>query len=104
MAPLSFAILSRLVKTPYVSLPNLLAGEALVPELLQNEAVPEKLGAAVMEYVNNSDKSLALSERFYQMHQTLRRGASARAADAIARLLEERNQQSEPRLQEAPQS
>ena len=47
MASLSWAILSRLVKTPYVGLPNVLAGEELVPELLQHHATGSQLGDAV---------------------------------------------------------
>jgi lipid-A-disaccharide synthase len=87
MAPLTFRILSWLVKTPYVSLPNLLAGKSLVPELLQDQATPEKLSAAVMSYFENPEETLRLVNTFAEMHTKLKRNASARAAAAIAKLI-----------------
>jgi len=87
MASLTFKILSWLVKTPWVSLPNLLAQKMLVPELLQDKATPEALSAAVMNYFDNPDEAQALSQTFAEMHIELKRDASARAADAVARLI-----------------
>jgi len=87
MAPLTFKILSWLVKTPFVSLPNLLANKLLVPELLQNDATPEKLSAAVMYYFENPEEAQALSHTFADMHLMLKRDASALAAAAIAKLI-----------------
>ena len=87
MAPLTFKILSWLVKTPYISLPNLLAGKALVPELLQDQATPEKLSAAVMNYFENPEETQQLINTFAKMHGTLKRDASVRAATAIAKLI-----------------
>lgn len=89
MAPLTFKILSWLIKTPWVSLPNLLAQKMLVPELLQNHATPEALSTAVMNYFENPEQALALSQTFAQMHVDLKRDASARAADAVARLIKQ---------------
>lgn len=48
MAPVSWAILSRMVKTPHVGLPNILAGRAVVPEHLQHEATAENLANSMM--------------------------------------------------------
>lgn len=48
MAPVSWSILSRMVKTPHVGLPNILAGRAVVPEYLQGEATADKLAGAMM--------------------------------------------------------
>jgi len=90
MAPLTFKILSWLVKTPWVSLPNLLAQKMLVPELLQTDATPQKLSAAIMNYFENPEEALALSQTFAQMHIELKRDASARAAEAVARLIKSR--------------
>ncbi len=87
MASLTFKILSWLVKSPYVSLPNLLAQQKLVPELLQDNATPLALSEAVMQYFENPEQAQQLSERFAQMHAELKCNASARAADAIARLI-----------------
>ncbi|GGY63555.1 lipid-A-disaccharide synthase [Cellvibrio zantedeschiae] len=87
MAPLTFKILSWLVKTPFVSLPNLLANKLLVPELLQDDASPEKLSAGIMHYFENPDEAQTLSNTFADMHATLKRDASVRAAAAIAKLI-----------------
>jgi lipid-A-disaccharide synthase len=85
---LSWAILSRMVKTPYVGLPNLLAGEKLVPELLQDDATAENMSAAVMHYFEHPQETQALRDTFYDMHRSIKRNASDRAADAIAQLIQ----------------
>ena len=85
---LSWAILSRMVKTPYVGLPNLLAGKKLIPELLQDDATPENMSAAVMHYFEHPQETQALRDTFYDMHQSIKRNASDRAADAIAQLIQ----------------
>ncbi|MES2676270.1 MAG: lipid-A-disaccharide synthase [Pseudomonadota bacterium] len=87
MAPLTFRILSWLVKTPFISLPNLLANKALVPELLQKDATPEKLSTAIMQYFENPEETQELCNTFADMHGILKRNASQRAAAAIAKLI-----------------
>lgn len=87
MAALTYRVLSWLVKTPYISLPNLLAQKMLVPEILQDKATPEALSAAVMNYFENPEEAQALRETFADMHKLLKRNASARAADAVAQLI-----------------
>jgi len=87
MAPLTFKIFSWLIKTPYVALPNLLANKPLVPELLQNQATPEKLSAAIMNYFENPQETQELVNTFADMHGILKRDASVRAAAAIAKLI-----------------
>src|SRR5690606_36472464 len=83
MAPLSYAILSRLVKVPWVSLPNLLAGKMLVPELLQDAATPDTLAGAVMAWFDEPERRASLLDAFAGLHDSLRCDASARAADAV---------------------
>jgi lipid-A-disaccharide synthase len=90
---LSWAILSRMVKTPYVGLPNLLAGKKLVPELLQDDATAENMSAAVMHYFEHPQETQALRDTFYDMHQSIKRNASDRAADAIAQLVQTKSLQ-----------
>jgi len=91
LAPLSHAIVRTfgLLKVEHVSLPNVLAGEALVPELLQDDCTPERLAAALLPYLRSPDAARLLQPRFRDLHLQLRRDASARAADAIAELLAE---------------
>ncbi len=89
LAPLSHAIVRAfgLLKVAQVSLPNVLAGEPLVPELLQGDCTPERLAAALLPLLHDHAAAEALLPRFRDMHLQLRQDASARAADAIADLL-----------------
>ena len=89
IAPLTHAIVRRLglLKSRFVSLPNILACEALVPELLQDDCTAEKLQAAVLGWLRDPEAAIALRPRFRALHETLRRDASARAADAVAELI-----------------
>lgn len=80
----TWAIMSRLVKAKFVALPNLLADEMLVPELLQDESTPEKLSAAVENFLDDKHASARLRARFAQMHQALRCHADSTAADRAA--------------------
>jgi lipid-A-disaccharide synthase len=80
---LSYQIVKALFRSPYVALPNILAGRRLVPELLQDDAHPESLAAALRcELVRGPE----LRAEFEALHRTLRRSASARAAEAVATL------------------
>jgi lipid-A-disaccharide synthase len=87
MAPLSHAIISRMLKVPYIALPNLLADKKLVPEFIQDEVDENTLAAAVLEQLDNAQYRERLNQAFLAIHQDLRRDASAGAASAIAELL-----------------
>ena len=83
VAPLTYRILKRLVKSPYISLPNLLAERLLVPELIQDAATPEALAQAVAPLI---DGGQVQTEGFDVIHRALRRDASLSAADAVLKL------------------
>lgn len=83
MAPLTYRILRRLVKSPYVSLPNLLAGRVLVPEMLQERATPEALAEALMLGLEEGE---AQAGNFEAIHRALRCDASRQAAEAVLQL------------------
>ncbi|HEY6610603.1 MAG TPA: lipid-A-disaccharide synthase [Pseudomonas sp.] len=85
VAPLTYRILKRLVKSPYISLPNLLAGRLLVPELIQDAATPEALAATLAPLLDDGQVQTA---GFDAIHRVLRRGASERAAEAVLQLVE----------------
>ncbi|WP_369832102.1 lipid-A-disaccharide synthase [Motiliproteus sp. MSK22-1] len=87
MAPLTFAIISRMLKVPYVSLPNLLADEPLVPELLQNDATAESLGRALLKQLDDKEHRDYLLQRFTQLHEQMRLNASQQAAKAVLELI-----------------
>ncbi len=90
LSDFSYALLSRLVKVPHVALPNLLAKKALVPELLQADASPESLGAAVLERLENENEREHLFAAFTELHHTLKQDADEKAAQAVSELLEGR--------------
>jgi lipid-A-disaccharide synthase len=87
LSNLSFKIVSKMVKSPYVALPNLLAKQPLVPELLQDDATPEALGQAVLERLENTDERERLALAFTEIHRSLRQNADEQAANAIATLI-----------------
>ncbi len=78
----------RLVKVPYFSQPNLLAGRRIVPEFFQEQATPEALGAALLEVLENRAQRVALEREFRRVHESLRLGGAERAAAAILELIE----------------
>ena len=88
IAPLTYRIVKAfgLLKSAHVSLPNVLAGETLIPELLQDACTPGALHAALLHWFRDAGAVAALQPRFLAIHEELRRDASARAADAIAGL------------------
>ncbi len=88
VAPLTYHILKRLVTQPYISLPNLLAGREVVPELIQLQATPANLADALLVRLQDSDALSQLHETFMFIHRQLRRDADQQAAAAVAELLE----------------
>ncbi|AZE59747.1 MULTISPECIES: lipid-A-disaccharide synthase [Pseudomonas] len=84
LAPLTFWILKRMVKSPYISLPNLLAQRLLVPELLQDNATPEALAQTLLPLIDGGEEQ---TRGFDDIHRTLRRDASNQAADAVLTLI-----------------
>ncbi len=80
MKPFTFWLAKRLVKTDYVSLPNLLAGRELVKELLQEECEPQKLAAALLPLLANGKTSHAMHDTFRELHQQIRCNADEQAA------------------------
>jgi lipid-A-disaccharide synthase len=77
----------RLVKVPYFSQPNLLAGRRLVPEFFQEQATPEALGAALLQALEDREHRATLEREFRRVHESLRVGGAERAAAAILELV-----------------
>lgn len=86
VSKITHAIMKRLLKVAYVSLPNLLANKGLVPELLQDQAQPELIAQAAIERIEPSASAQIVSE-FNDLHLQLKRNASEVAADAVAELI-----------------
>ncbi|WP_253446062.1 lipid-A-disaccharide synthase [Halomonas sp. Y3] len=87
MAPATHWLARRLVKTEWISLPNLIARETLVPELIQEAASPETIADRLGALLDDAPGRAALEARFAAMHQGLQRDASRRAAEAIEALV-----------------
>ena len=68
---------------PWVGLPNILAGEAVVPELLQDEATAPALAAALIQQLEDRAGQLRLAERFEKIHESLRRDTPSIVADVV---------------------
>jgi lipid-A-disaccharide synthase len=96
ISPTTYRIVTffKLLKTRYVSLPNVLADAPLVPELLQDDCTPEKLAAACLRWLGQPEAVDALLPKFAEIHAQLRCDASARAADAVIELLGMGNRES----------
>lgn len=88
---ISYAILSWLVKTPFIALPNLLAGRELVPERLQERATADVLGPLLLERLENPALRESLQGEFLAIHQQLRRDAGAHAAQALLQLIDKKS-------------
>jgi lipid-A-disaccharide synthase len=84
---LTAQIMKRQGYLPYVGLPNILCGEFVVPELLQDEATPEKLAMAILGWLESPVKVAQLKARFTQMHETLRRPTGLLVAQAISQTI-----------------
>jgi len=89
-SPLSWHLMRAMAYLPYVGMPNVLAGERLVPELLQDEATPAALCAALVNLLRDSDAQRRQRERFAEFHRLLRRNTAERAAEAVFKVLERR--------------
>jgi len=88
VSPITAMIMRRLLKQDFISLPNLLAGREVVPEILQEHATAENLAKAVNERLEDEDLIHQLQETFLFIHKQLKRGANEQAALAIVNLLE----------------
>ena len=87
MAPSSWWIGKRLVKSPYVGLPNILAGRFVVPEILQDAATPEALAEALVKLYEDKENAEAVAAVFTDIHLQLRQNNAAKAAAAVIECL-----------------
>lgn len=80
----------RLVRLPYFALPNLLAGEPLAPEFLQEAVRPEPMAQALQQLLDDAPHRAYLQQRFQSIHESLRQDGAALAAAAVLQLLRAR--------------
>ena len=86
MGNLTYKLVSPFIKTPYVSIPNLLANEMLVPELIQEQATVENLTDAVLKALDGNARD-QLEIRFDKLHEQINLNSGDCAAAAIANLV-----------------
>jgi lipid-A-disaccharide synthase len=86
-SPLTWALMRSMFYLPYVGLPNVLAGEKLVPELIQDDANPAALAGALLTLLRDTAAQRRQVERFREFHHVLRQNAAQKAADAVLEVL-----------------
>ena len=87
---ISYFLIRLLAHVHLYSLPNHLAGRQLVPELIQRDAIPEKLGQAVERFLTNPAQAKSVINALARIRRVLRRNADRRAAQAVLRVLRAR--------------
>lgn len=83
----SWHVLRHMAYQPWVGLPNILAREFLVPELLQDEATPQALADALGNQLHNTAQRDLLQQRFTEMHHSLLRNTAKESAQAVLDLI-----------------
>ena len=85
---LSFAVMRHMSYLPYVGMPNILAGEKLVPELLQDQATPQALAEALLALLRDAAARKRQVERFREFHVLLRQNNAEKAAEAVLEVMD----------------
>lgn len=93
MSGLSWWLVSRLVRTPFAALPNILGGRALVPELIQGAATVEAMAAALQSLLSDPGAAQRQLQGFSVIHQALRRDFATTAASALVELVAAANEE-----------
>jgi lipid-A-disaccharide synthase len=83
MAELTYLLMKRMGYIPWVGLPNVIAGEFVVPEILQHDATPDNLAQALLNSLNDPVVNRRLPERLEQIRRLLRRDAASRITEAL---------------------
>jgi len=83
MSGITYRMMKRKGYLPYVGLPNVLAGEFIVPELLQDDATPRNLARALINLLKYERVRKQMIDRFVDIHRSLKMNNEARVAEAI---------------------
>jgi lipid-A-disaccharide synthase len=83
MSPTTYKIMKKKAYLPYVGLPNILANEWLVPELLQDDATPHNLARAVGNWLRHREVADRLRDRFAEIHSSLAVNNAERVREAM---------------------
>lgn len=83
MSRFTYQLAKLLVKTPFVGLPNLLANELLVPELIQSEVNPDRISQHILDYLDHPEKVEHLENKFTDLHQSLQANSASCISESI---------------------
>jgi lipid-A-disaccharide synthase len=87
MSAWSWPIMKRMGYLPWVGLPNILAGQTVVPELLQNKATPEALADELLRMIYDKERVADIRTQFTAIHEQLRQNTADKAADAVLEMI-----------------
>ena len=88
MSSLTWKIMKRMLYLPYVGLPNILAGEFLVDELMQDAANPEAIADSLLALLRDTARQRRQLERFAEIHVQLRQDNATKAAEAVLEVMD----------------
>jgi lipid-A-disaccharide synthase len=88
MSNMSWQLLKRMRLQPYVGLPNILAGEFIVPELLQKEATPEGVAQTLYNLLADKTGLAVLQEKYRHIHAQLKQNSAQKAAAVVKQFLQ----------------
>lgn len=83
VSKMTYRIAKKMIKVDHIALANLLSKKPMVPEFIQDEATPERLSAALLNYLRNDEAAKQQTDTFMDIHLQLRQNASAKAAEAV---------------------
>jgi lipid-A-disaccharide synthase len=86
VSPITYWLGRRLLYVDSYAMPNLLAGEKVAPEFIQDAATPAAIGAALLTFLEEPAEARRVRKRFAHLHDELRQGANERAAEAVLAL------------------
>lgn len=89
-SPVTWALMRRMLYLPCIGLPNILAGEALVPEFVQDKATPGALAEALLALLQDVNAQRRQVAKFREIHATLRQDTARKAADAVLSVIDAR--------------
>jgi lipid-A-disaccharide synthase len=84
----SWHVMRRMAYQPWIGLPNILARDFIVPELVQDAATPQALADALWVQLHDARNRSSLHKRFTDMHYGLLRNTSHESAQAVMKLIE----------------
>jgi lipid-A-disaccharide synthase len=87
-SPFTWALMKRMLYLPYIGLPNILAGEHLVPEFIQEKATPGALANALLDLLHDGAAQRRQVAKFHEIHEVLRQDTAQKAADAVLAVID----------------